>query len=139
MPRDFIPRTGLALAGAAAAALSLSIAPIPAHAQDYGTSVGEVTVHPRVLGRDPATGAPIDTVTASRYVRISDLDLDSSWGQRVARHRIERAAYDACNYLDEHFVTLDSGSSDCVRAAVQDALYQVEQAAGHPIYYGYNG
>jgi UrcA family protein len=135
-------KPGLALAALAAAALGLSsIGAAPAKAQGYryDSTVGEVVVHPRALGRDPATGAPIDTVTASRYVNVADLDLDSPWGQRVARHRIERAASDACDYLDRHFVTLDSQSPDCYRQAVSDGLDQIEDAVGHPIYRGYEG
>jgi UrcA family protein len=139
MPRDLFLKSGLVLASAVAAVLTFSVAPAPVRAQGYDydndTSVGEVTVHPRVLGRDPATGAPIDTVTATRYVNVSDLDLDTNWGQRMAVRRVERAAYDACDYLDQHYVTLDSQSPDCVRAAVRDAVDQIETAVGHPIYY----
>ena len=142
MTRDSMLKSSFALTALAAAALgisSLGATPAKAQGYSYSSTVGEVVVHPHTLGRDPATGAPIDTVTASRYVNIGDLDLDSPWGQRVAYHRIQRAATDACDYLDAHFVTLDSGSPDCYRQAVSDGLDQVEDVVGHPIYRGYAG
>ena len=92
----------------------------------YGeTRMGEVIVRaPRRAERDPATGATIDTVTATREVRYDDLDLNSRWGAHVLRVRIDRAAQDACEELEQRYTIVRPDDSTCVRRAVQEAVYQ---------------
>ncbi|HWA60657.1 MAG TPA: UrcA family protein [Caulobacteraceae bacterium] len=126
-----LPLTAVAALGAAAVA-------VPAHAQPYddgygysdATEVPGVTVEaPRVLGRT-AIGAPIQLVSTSRVVDLSDLDLSTGWGAHEMRVRIERAARDACDQLDRDYLTIDQGSSDCYRQAVNNAMYDAEDRLG---------
>jgi UrcA family protein len=133
-----VPSTSRVLViGALAAASVLAFASVPAAAQDYGPdgayTTGEVIVHPG-HARDPFTGAEIDTVRTQRVVYARDLDLDTRWGQHALKRRIERAASDACDYLDSHYVTVDSESRDCIKDAVSDAMEQAEAMVGHPLY-----
>ncbi len=99
--------------------------PPPGYA-DAEPSVGEVIiVAPRRYSeRDPATGAPIERVATSRRVRYDDLDLTTDYGVHELHHRVERAAQDACDSLDRHYQTLDSGDQECVVRAVRDAMAQ---------------
>jgi len=106
-------------------------APAPAYAApptayDESPSVGEVIiVAPRRYSeRDPATGAPIERVATSRRVRYDDLDLTTDYGVHELHHRVERAAQDACDSLDRHYQTLDSGDQECVVRAIRDAMAQ---------------
>ncbi len=100
-------------------------APPPAY-DDRETSVGDVIiVAPRRRAeRDPATGAPIERVYASRRVRYDDLDLTTDWGVHTLHARVVRAAETACNYLDRRYDTLDQGDRSCVDDAVRDAMRQ---------------
>ena len=118
-----------------AAACGLALAGLPAMAQDYDSpySMGEVIVHPG-HARDPFTGAEIATVRTTRVVYTRDLDLNARWGRHALMRRIQRAANDACDYLDAHYVTIDSGSADCARDAVRDGMRQAEAMVGHPLY-----
>jgi len=99
--------------------------PPPAYANSAPT-VGEVIIVApyRHSERDPATGAPIERVSTSRRVRYDDLDLTTDWGVHELHHRVERAAQDACDSLDRHYDTLDSGDSECVVRAIRDAMAQ---------------
>ena len=107
-------------------------APPPAYAgpppryADSESTVGEVIIVApyRHSERDPATGAPIERVSTSRRVRYDDLDLTTDWGVHELHHRVERAAQDACDSLDRHFDTLDSGDQECVVRAIRDAMAQ---------------
>jgi UrcA family protein len=101
----------------------------PGYSAEEATTVGGVIVRaPRRERRDPATGAPIEWVSASRVVRYDDLDLDTGWGAHALRVRIERAAHDACDELESRYVTVDSDDTACERNAVRDALYQTPLA-----------
>ena len=100
-------------------------APPPAYYNESPTVGDVIVVAPRHrMERDPATGAPIDHVYASRAVRYDDLDLTSDWGVRTLHARVVRAAETACNYLDRRYDTLDSGDRSCVDDAVRDAMRQ---------------
>jgi UrcA family protein len=119
-----------------AAISSLAMVAAPAHAQSayddgYGYSTSGVTVYARPYDRDPATGADIDIVRASRVVYTRDLDLSTDWGMHALNVRIDRAAREACDEIDSRYggTTLDDDAT-CVRRAadrakgdVQDALY----------------
>ena len=124
------------LAACAAAALAIGAAS-PVFAQpgydayndedaNISTTLGGVTViAPRHAERDSATGAPIETVMASRVVRFDELDLSKAWGMRALHVRVERAARSACDELDARYPITASDSPPCVRAAVRRAMYQV--------------
>lgn len=127
----------LGLAAAAGLALSLNVAPV--HAQDYSDDSGAyqesgVTVYaPRVVGRSEI-GAPIEEVHASRIVYFNDLNLDTRWGAHVLRTRIERAADQACDQLDQNY-PIDAGDSPpCRQTAIDNAMYQVQEMTGYPVW-----
>ena len=131
-----VPFESHRLIGLFAAACGLALAGLPAMAaQDYDSpySMGEVIVHPG-SARDPFTGAEIDAVRTTRVVYTRDLDLNARWGQHALKRRLQRAANDACDYLDARYVTIDSGSADCARDAVRDGMRQAEAMVGHPLY-----
>ncbi len=137
MTGDFVLNLRRGALGLAAAGLALAVGAVPpAKAQPYDTysSSGDITVYGRPYERDPATGAQIDTVREQRAVRIADLDLNTHWGARMLRHRVQRAAAEMCDDLDMRYVTVDSGSRDCYRDAVRDAMAQAEDIVGHPLY-----
>ena len=101
-------------------------APAPAYTEQ-GPTVGEVVViapYRRRSERDPATGAPIERVSASRMVRYSDLDLTTDWGVHALHYRIVRAAQEACDSLDHHYQVMQPGDRECVADAVRDAMHQ---------------
>jgi len=135
----------LSLTATAAAALGLSVAALPARAQDptydggaYGRDYNhgydrasyrdgddEIIVHARPLGRSSTTGAPIERVTASRVVDYRDLDPDSPWGARELHWRIEHAAREACEELDDQYPIGEPDRSDCVSEAIRNAEHDV--------------
>jgi UrcA family protein len=125
--RSFTQR--LALAGLAAVGLTAGAASPPAHAQPdgyYSDSGGSITVYaPRRLERDPATGAEIDVVRAYRTVDYGDLDLNAPWGVRTLRARVERAASDACDELNNTPGLVIIDSEDCVGEAANGAMERV--------------
>jgi UrcA family protein len=84
-----------------------------------------VVIAPRRQERS-AIGAPIDVVSASRVVDTSDLDLSTGWGVDALHARVERAAADACEQLDNEpgYVPVDGDDADCQHRAVRDALAQ---------------
>jgi len=125
----------------AVAALGVCLA-VPAQAQSYDNNgpyaptgtyadtsadVGGVTVTAPYRQERTFTGAPIVTVQASRIVPISDLDLSTGEGMDVLHHRVERAAYSACNELDQSYTmglypVGDDSNTDCAARAVGNAM-----------------
>jgi UrcA family protein len=111
----------------------------PSDAYAYSTANG-VTVYARPYRSERApNGAPIERVSVSRTVDVSDLDLDSGYGRHIMRERVQRAAADACNELDRlpgYVPDVGENDADCQRRAVNDAM------ANAPVsrdvdYYGY--
>ena len=105
----------------------------PPRAYAPGPTVGEVIIVAPYRHRretDPATGAPIERISASRRVRYDDLDLNSDWGVNELRHRVVRAAHDACDSLDRHYDVLDADDGACVADAVRDAMHQAPIGEG---------
>ena len=154
MPISMTTASRLALAGAAFAALGLTLAAAPARAQDptydgpaydrayqpgydRGDDRGydrasyrdgdddEIVIRARPLGRSSTTGAPIERVTTSRVVDYRDLDVDSPWGARELHYRIEHAARDACEELDNRYPIGEPDVGDCVSEAVRNAEHDV--------------
>jgi len=103
-------------------------------------TVGEVIIRApyRRSERDPATGAPIERVSASRVVNYSDLDLTTDWGVHELHYRIVRAAQDACDSIDRHYDVMEPGDRECVANAVRDAMHQAPVGyASDAAYEGY--
>jgi len=98
------------------------------------STVGEVIIiapyHHHRREVDPATGAPIERISASRRVRFDDLDLNTDWGVRQLHYRVVRAAHDACDSLDRHYDVLDSDDGDCVADAVRNAMNEAPIGEG---------
>jgi UrcA family protein len=130
-----IPPYRLALCATAAAGLALAAPGLPAQAKDYGYDNGQyadedsgvtVTAEPRLREyRDPYTGAPYERVTASRVVSYADLDLNSRWGVRELKARVQRAAEDACDELENSNTISAPDDPPCVPTAVGRAMYRV--------------
>jgi UrcA family protein len=99
----------------------------PGYSQAYDTA-GDVVVHaPRYRQEHTFSGAPIVWARTSRMVDYSDLDLSKGWGVRALHNRVERAAVDACNALDDLRVQglysmEDPSNADCINRAVDDAM-----------------
>jgi UrcA family protein len=111
-------------------ALAASLSAIPAMAQDSYSGDEEVIVRaPRYHAPERSTiGAPIQTVGTSQPVRFDDLDLRTAWGVRRLHDRIEHTARLLCRQLDARYPIPASDSPDCYRNAVDDAMYQADQA-----------
>jgi UrcA family protein len=120
----------------ALACVGVGGAALPAHAQDYydrdgyaaTTDLDGVTVFaPYRQDRDAATGAPIETVRASRIVYFHDIDPNSRWGHHVLVRRIRGAARDACQQIDREYPLTDNlDDNSCIRAATQRAVDDVD-------------
>jgi UrcA family protein len=145
-----INRTKASILGCAglAAVASLAIAGAPARAQtayDQGYAYDQgrngqsdmsgvtVTAPRRYIGRDAATGADIERVSASRIVDYADLDLSTRRGGRELNARIEHAARAACNELDARYPDATDEEGSCVSTAVRNAMDRVG-----PDQYAYN-
>lgn len=125
---------------AAAASLALTLNVAPAHAQTYYdngddayTTSGVTVYAPRIVGRSEI-GAPIEETEASRVVRFDDLNLDTRWGAHVLRTRIERAANEACNELDQDYPVDAGDNPPCRQTAVDRAMDRVQEMTGYTIW-----
>jgi UrcA family protein len=144
MSFSFIPVRKLALCAATAASFTLA-APITAvHAQSaYGPDSyqtgpdNEITVYgARRQERDSTTGAPIETVRASRVVYYGDLDLSTRAGAHVLRARVARAANAACDELDVAYPIATSDSPPCFETAYREAMEQTPVGYYRTAWYG---
>jgi UrcA family protein len=127
-------------------------AAIPANAQDYRQDYRhvprgyaytngpeEVIVQaPRWYEKQRGSfNAPIRNVSLSEPVRFDDLDLRSDRDVRRLQARIQERATVLCRRLDVRYpVTVNSGSHNCYRDAVADAMGQVEVAVAQQRGYG---
>jgi UrcA family protein len=100
---------------------------------DQGAEVGGLIVTAPYHRERTYNGMPVERVTASRVVDISDLDLSTGWGVHELRARVQRAAVEACDEVDRAWVIgrypLDSDSDcyhDAVRRAMRDAPISVD-------------
>ena len=125
--------------GLAASAHSQPYYDEPTYDQAYDTT-GDVVVHaPRYRQEHTFNGAPIVWARTSRVVDYSDLDLSTGWGVRALHSRVERAAVDACNALDDLraqglYSMEDPANADCINRAVDDAM---ARAPVHYVNYRY--
>lgn len=127
-----MPRTMTALA---LAAIGSSLAPsMPAIAQSTGTQLdtrSAITVlAPRVReSRErSASGFPIQTLTAQSVVYIDDLDLRTETGRSELSNRVNLAAKEACDWIDQVYPLAQPSDADCQRDAVKRAQDQVDSA-----------
>jgi UrcA family protein len=73
-------------------------------------------------------GAPIREVSLSREVSFSDLDLRTRSGERTLRARVHAMARTLCRQLDIMHPVAAPDSPDCYTTAVNDAMYEVDDA-----------
>jgi len=126
---------GLALAGACAClfALPASAQPGP-YDRDDAAGVGGVTVYgPHRYARQPTTGAWVRMDSISRVVELSDLDLSTHDGARIAKARIARAARAVCQDVQDAYPNDVDPETGCYATAVRDGLAQAQDIAGYPI------
>jgi UrcA family protein len=148
MPNIFSPEARFPLALAAATALALILAAAPASvlaaeyddedyaedaqdtapAAEFAASDEEVIVRAPRMQRRGEYGAPLRDVSMSRTVSIADLDLTTADGVRILETRIRSTARNLCRQLDVMHPVKADNSPPCYQAAVQDAMYQAEDA-----------
>lgn len=132
----------LMIAGAAALATVLPLAPALAQPDGYYDSGSSITVtapHSRQVGRS-ATGAPVYLREASMAVNYSDLDLRTPAGRDTLYMRVDDAARDACDALDDAYPAFDDEivePRNCRADAMNRARWQVRDAIDRASYYGY--
>jgi UrcA family protein len=129
----------------ALAATALPLAPAAAQDDYYGYSPADadsaITVtgpHARRVGRT-ASGAPIVQYEAAQTVDYSDLDLNNSFDRQRLRMRVDVAAYEACQALDDAYGMADDSLSeprDCHADALRRAQSQVSDAMDRAAIYG---
>jgi len=112
--------------------------PAPAYPPEttYRT-VNEITViapgvHRRTVGRSD-TGIPVEELSLSRVVDISDLDLSRQQDVDAMDYRVRMAALSACNALDREYPqslypSYPSGDDGCVARATNEGIEQERQA-----------
>lgn len=121
------------LATAATLFTAAAIPAVPAIAQQGASQRPAITVlapRARQTGRDAATGAPIETLTAQSIVYTDDLNLSTEAGRKELNDRIKVAAKEACDWLDEVYPMSApmTGSYDCVSEATARTKDQVDAA-----------
>jgi UrcA family protein len=103
-----------------------AIAVMSAHAQ--AADLGAITIStPSVqkIGRDDATGAPIELVTVSARVKFDPVTLTTNSGVALLKDDVLTAARKACYDAGPSAMADDS---ECVRSAVKSAKPQVNAA-----------
>ncbi len=89
-------------------------------------------VRHRTVGRSD-TGIPVEELSASRVVDISDLDLSRQQDVDTMDYRIRVAALRACGALDREYPqslypSYPSGDNGCVTRATNEGIEQERQA-----------
>jgi UrcA family protein len=132
--RRTLPMIGMAIGavglGAFAALAASPVSAQPSGYYDDDATVSGLTVTAPPQGRSSTTGAPIRLVSTSRVVRADDLDLSNYDDAMVLRHRIQRAAREACDDLDARYPITDESSPPCYENAVNRAMLDAEDAVG---------
>jgi UrcA family protein len=102
---------------------ALAVMSARAHADD----LDEITISApavKTVGRDAATGAPIEEVTVKGRVTTDPVTLTTNSGVALLKDGVLDAARKACDAADP--LTPDDGT--CVQAAVESAKPQVDAA-----------
>jgi UrcA family protein len=108
----------IALALATAALMSSR-----AHAADADTiSISAPAV--KTIGRDGATGAPIEQVTVTAHVQYRRGSLTQKSGVALLEKNVRHAAYEACAQASIE----DQDEEMCVRDAIASARPQIDAA-----------
>ncbi len=118
-----IRRTGL-LAMYALGAVALFSA--RAQADDPG-QVDQVTVSSatvNTVGRDPATGGPIEQTRKTARIQYDPVTLTTNSGVTLLKDSVLETAHRVCDSIDP----FDPDDGTCVRNAVDSAMLQVDAA-----------
>lgn len=120
-------------AAALAATIAAPLTPALAQAEDEQVDRGAITVlAPRIeTNTEPGSIIPERTLTASALVYYDDLNLNTERGREALEERVELAAEETCEWLDEIYpptgLTL-GGNDDCVFDAKKSADEQIDAA-----------
>ena len=110
----------------APAALGLAIATGVAAAPQSDEVVVEIA-RPG-LHRDSSLGAPVNIITLTRRVSVSDLDLRSYSGWMQLETRVNETANTVCDQLHRRYHLSLSERRSCVRDAVAGGIEQARAA-----------
>jgi UrcA family protein len=120
----------IAATGAVGAALVVSTAVLAAEElqelPEIVVQAGPVTK--TVVGRAYGSGAPIEKVTVDYHVSYADLDLVKHADVLTLNKRVEGAAHDACQQLDELYPIERPKMRECTADAIHAASEQVQKA-----------
>lgn len=128
-----MPRSIFLGAAALAATIAAPVTPTLAQAEGEQVDRNAITVlAPRVETEiEPRSFLTERTVTASALVYYDDLNLNTERGREALEERVELAAEETCEWLDEIYpptgLTL-GGNNDCAFEAKKRAEEQVEAA-----------
>jgi UrcA family protein len=120
----------LALATTTALPLAPAMAQDDYYGSDYDSTITVTGPHGHSVGRS-SSGAPIMQYEAAQTVDISDLNLNTRFDRDRLRMRVDVAAYQACQMLDDTYGKADESLSeprDCHADAVRRARGQVDDA-----------
>jgi UrcA family protein len=79
------------------------------------------------VGRDAATGAPINDITLSYGVSYSGLDLASTAGAAELEKRVNDAAQQACKEIGRQYPQSTPADAECAKAASAKAMVRVHE------------
>lgn len=119
------------IAASAAPLLPITVKAQTAEAADRA-AITVTAPRARTTGRNPATGAPIQTITTQSLVYIDDLDLRTKAGRDVLDVRVAAAAKEACDWLNEVYpatpLSVPASQADCRTDAIRTAQAQIKDA-----------
>lgn len=107
------------------AALFAALVPFSVVAgEDEGVTVRASKLQETLVGKS-ALGAPIYSISATRVLDCSDLDLSTDDGLAVLRARVRDAAADACDEIGRSHPNAQPGEYQCVKLATNRTMREV--------------
>ena len=115
---------------AAGGALATALMSTTAIAQPTQEVVVQATrIVTTTVGRDAATGAPINNITLSYGVSYAGLDLASYAGVTELEKRVNDAAQTACKEIGRQYPHSTPADEECAKAAAKKAMVKVHELA----------
>jgi UrcA family protein len=122
----------IAAAGGLVGGLLIGNVPVVAQPLEEITVVAPYHVEHKVVGRSSSTGAPIETISLSRPVSYSDLDLSKPIDVTVLENRVKQVAKESCKELEKIYPDLmytpSPSNQNCLKSATEEAMDQVRKA-----------